>query len=220
METIYLFVKIIHIAAGSIALLAGLAAILLRKKVNYHRKAGKIYFWCMSVIFFSALLMASYHFNLFLLCIAVFTYHAAFTARRSLKLKQLHLGQRAATLDWLVEGLNSAANLGLILFGFTIAAQAPQMAIVAGVFGCIGLRNSYLCVKRLRGLVKSKNYWLTAHIAGMLASYIGAITAFTVNNNRWMGLPPLVAWLGPTLLLVPFIIYEVSRVTHKNTAAV
>ena len=86
-----------------------------------------------------------------------------------------------------------------------------QGGIIAVVFGIIGLRGSQSNLKRLRGQVTGKNYWLIAHIAGMLGSYIGAITAFVVNNNRWLGLPEIVVWLGPTVIIVPFIFYETAK---------
>ena len=71
-------------------------------------------------------------------------------------------------------------------------------------------------VRRLRGKIKEDNYWLIAHIRGMLASYIGAITAFTVNNNRWMHLPVIVAWLGPTIVLIPFILSQTSSLKKSK----
>lgn len=219
MHNIYLLIKILHIAAGTLALLSGLAAILLRKNVKKHRPAGKIYFWCMSLIFFSSLFMATYKFNFFLFFINIFTFHSALTAYRSLKLKNLHSGQKPNPGDWVIELLNLIANFSLVGFGiYLFSNNAVQGGIIASVFGCIGINNSLVNIKRLRGRVKGNNYWLLAHISGMLGSYIGAITAFTVNNNRWMGLPDVVAWLGPTLVLVPLMVYELSRFKKPKTA--
>ncbi len=50
----------------------------------------------------------------------------------------------------------------------------------------------------------------------MLGSYIGAITAFVVNNSRIIPAPPIVLWLGPAALIVPLIIFEVRK--HKKKA--
>lgn len=211
METFILVSKIIHISAGGLALLSGLGAILLRKKAPLHKPVGRVYFWCMSIIFVTSFIMASYRFNLFLFFINVFTFHAAITAFRSLKLKELHLGQKPLALDWVIEAINIAANLGLIAVGvYHIFKHSIEGGIIATVFGSGGLRNSYVNLKRLNGKLTYKNYWLMAHIGGMLGSYIGALTAFTVNNNRWMHLPEIVAWLGPTILLVPLLVREVN----------
>lgn len=208
--------KILHISAGSLALISGLISILFRRKIRYHRPFGKLYFLCMTIIFITALVMASVNFNLFLLFIGIFTYHSSLTALRSLKLKTLHLGQKPMKQDWIIEICNCLANAGLLSLGIYSAIEGRlQEGIVAIAFSVIGLRNSQQNIRRLKGRVTDNSYWLTAHIAGMLGSYIGAITAFTVNNNRWLGLPDAVAWLGPSLVLVPFIIYETSRISKK-----
>lgn len=205
-------IKIIHITAGCLALVSGLLAILLRKNVNKHRPMGKFYFWCMTTIFITSIPMAVYKFNLFLFFINIFTYHSTTTAYRSLKLKHLHEGQKPLTVDWLIEYTNILANLSLIIYGIYYSfAYEWQGGVIAFVFGSTGLNSSRLNLERLKGKIKHKNYWVIAHIGGMLGSYIGAITAFTVNNNRWIGMPDVVAWLGPTVILVPFILKQTSH---------
>lgn len=220
METIITVSRIIHIAAGTLALLCGLGAILSRKKIKRHRPFGLIYFWCMTVIFVTSFYLSIYRGNLFLLFIGIFTFHASYTALRSLKLKELHLGQKPLTRDWLIEIFNISANLGLIGIAlFYITHGNAQFGIISVVFGMIGLRGSFSNIKRLRGKIKMANYWLITHISGMLASYIGAVTAFTVNNSRWLRLPDVVLWLGPSVVLVPFIIYETNKFKNRKLSA-
>ena len=66
MEIVFKIVLCIHIVAGSIALLAGLAAILFRNKIKWHRPFGMVYFVSMNVIFVSATFMSIYTVNIFL----------------------------------------------------------------------------------------------------------------------------------------------------------
>jgi hypothetical protein len=210
-------IKIIHIIAGGIALLTGLGAILYRHKTKIHKRIGKIYFWCMSIIFVSAVFMSLVKINLFLLCIAFFSYYAALTAYRSLQLKKLHIGQKPEKLDWLIEfffGLMHFAFVGFALY--LLLNNNSSFGTISLVFGLIGLRSNYTTIKRLRGQITEKAYWLMAHVSGMIASYIATITAFTVNNNQWIGMPNIVAWLGPTILLVPFIFYEIGKLKNKT----
>ena len=212
METFIIILRIIHIAAGCIALLCGSGALLTRKKPARHRPFGLVYFWCMSVIFVTAVYLSVYRQNVFLFFIGIFTFHASFTALRALKLKELHLGQKPLLKDWLAELLNILANAGLLgVAGLSLYNGNVPFAIISTVFGCLGLRGSYINIKRLKGETTLQNYWLIAHISGMTASYIGAITAFTVNNNQWLHLPDVAAWLGPSLVLIPFVIYETGR---------
>jgi hypothetical protein len=217
METFILVSLIIHVTAGCLALLSGLAAILLRNNVKKHRPFGKIYFWCMTVIFVTAIYISVYRSNVFLFCVAFFTYYSCLTAYRSLKLKKLHTGQKASKTDWAIESLFGFMHMGMIVFGITLYAGGnSEFGIITLVFGTLGLRGNYLNIKRLRGNITYSNYWLLTHISGMLGSYIGAITAFLVNNNaRWIHMPQVAAWLGPAVILAPLIVYEVNRFKKK-----
>ena len=108
---------IIHIIAGCTALLAGLFAIIFRKNVYKHRPFGKIYFWCMTVIFITAIYISVYRANIFLFCVAFFTYYSCIIAYRSLKLKNIHKGQKGKTIDWIIEGVFGFMHIGFICFG-------------------------------------------------------------------------------------------------------
>jgi len=103
MQKVFLVILVIHIAAGTTALISGLLAIIFRNKVKVHKPIGRIYFWAMTVIFISAVYMSITHSNIFLFCVSFFTYYSCLTAYRSLRLKKLHLDQKPARLDWAIE---------------------------------------------------------------------------------------------------------------------
>ncbi|MGZ3861560.1 MAG: hypothetical protein ACXVPN_01255 [Bacteroidia bacterium] len=215
-----LFIKasvLVHVIAGGLALLCGLIAILFRKDTRSHRPFGRVYFWCMTVVFITAVYVSTYRGNLFLFCIACFSYYSCITAFRSLRLKFLHKGQKAKTIDWAIEWVFGIIHVGFTGLGVFLWVNGnKQFGIICLVFGLTGLRINYLSNRRLKGDVEYSNYWLLAHIGGMLGSYIAAITAFLVNNNLWMRMPGLVAWLSPTVILVPLLIYELQRVKKKG----
>lgn len=216
MEKSLLISLIIHISVGSLALLSGLAAIIFRNKVKTHKPLGKIYFWCMTVIFFTAVYLSSAKGNLFLFCVAFFTYYSCLTAYRALKLKKLHDGQKPSWFDWFIEAFFGIMHIGFVIFAMVLLKNGNiSFGIISLVFGLLGIRGNYLTIKRLRGKLEYRNYWLLAHIGGMCGSYIGAVTAFMVNNNRWIHAPDLLAWLGPAALLVPLIIFEVKKHQQK-----
>lgn len=217
MEKFILYSVFIHIIAGCLSLLAGLGAIIFRNRLKTHRPFGKVYFWCMSIIFVTALYVSVYKQNWFLLFIAIFTYYSAITGIRSLKLKKLHLGEKPKFYDWLIEVLNLLGNFSLLILGTILFVKENyQLGIICIVFSLIGLRGGFLNIQRLRGNITYSNYWLLTHIGGMLGSYIGAITAFMVNNNRWLHLPMVVVWLGPAIMLVPLAVYETRKYKKKG----
>ena len=211
---------LVHVIAGCVSLLAGLGAIIFRNKIKQHRPFGSVYFWSMTVVFVTSLYLSLYKENWFLLFISIFTYHGCFTALRSLKLKKLHLDQKAKWYDWATDFVNIIINLSLIILGLLIIKTQLQFTIICMVFGSIGIRGSYSNIKRYQGKIKEKNYWLMQHLGGMLGSYIGAFTAFLVfNNSRWIHAPEIVALLGPTIVLVPLIIYELNKRNSKKSIA-
>ncbi|WP_121615460.1 DUF2306 domain-containing protein [Virgibacillus halodenitrificans] len=65
----------------------------------------------------------------------------------------------------------------------------------------------------LAGKLRKRN-WLTKHIAGMVGSYIGIITAVLVVNGMDIPLinqiPPLLLWFVPTIIGTP-IIFMVNK---------
>ena len=65
-------------------------------------------------------------------------------------------------------------------------------------------------------------YWVIAHLVGMIGSYVVLWTAFFVDNahlfpglNR---LPTLTFWVVPTLIAVPFLVRSIARFVPKATA--
>jgi hypothetical protein len=66
------------------------------------------------------------------------------------------------------------------------------------------------------------DWWVIAHLSGMIASYVVLWTAFYVDNahlfpglNR---LPTLTFWLAPSLIAVPFLVRSIARFAPKSAA--
>ena len=74
-EKVLFIALILHIAAGTVALISGLVAMLATKGNRIHRLAGKVYFGGMTTIFVTALVMAIGRQLDFLLMVAFFSYY-------------------------------------------------------------------------------------------------------------------------------------------------
>lgn len=209
-----LFIKIslfIHVFAGSSAILTGLIAILLKGNTPRHKKAGIIYFWCMTVIFVTGTYLSVFRNNIFLLCISVFSYYACLSAYRILKHKSF---KGASKADWLIEGTGLISFLGLITLGILalINNEDKFIALIPFTFGLIGLRGVQQKVKLYLKGPQEKLFWLKFHIGNMIGSYIAAITAFLVNQSEHIPVHQTILWLGPTVLFVPVIMFEIKKV--------
>ena len=61
--------------------------------------------------------------------------------------------------------------------------------------------------------------WISAHIIGMIGSYVVLWTAFYVDNAHLFPLlqqlPTLTFWVVPTLVALPFLVVSLSRFTPR-----
>lgn len=212
MEKVFTVTIIIHVLAGIGALIFGALAIILKKNTPKHKPVGRIYFYCMSTIFVTGVFLSVCKGLLFLFFIAIFTYYSTIIAYRALRLKNLHNGQKPAKIDWIVEAIAGTTFVGLIIFAIVYYIQNTDInALIPFVFGTMGLLGVIKNTKSLLHGPKETMYWLKKHIGNMLGSYIGAITAFVVNQGEHIPLPPIALWLGPAAILVPVIIVELRK---------
>lgn len=216
METVIKYSLIIHVIAGFTALILGAAAIFLKKKIAKHKPVGRYYFYAMSIIFITGVFLSVMHEKLFLFFISFFTYYSTIVAYRAIVLKN----NPAALLDKVVDIIAGLTNASLLCFGiYVMIINQNSTAMIPIVFGLIGLAGVYTNIKRYYRPAIRPTEWLERHIGNMLGSYIGAITAFTVNQAWKYGIPNIIAWLGPTIILVPVIIIEIRKVKGKKEKA-
>ena len=216
MEKVFTVTIIIHVLAGIGALISGALAIILKTNTPKHKPVGRFYFWCMTIIFVTGVFLSVFKGLLFLFFIAIFTYYATLIAYRALKLKNLHNGQKPAKVDWFIEGVAAITFIGLIIFSvYHYIAYRSSEAVIPLAFGALGLLGVYRNVMRFVKGPKETLYWLKIHIGNMCGSYIGAITAFVVNQSAHIPVSPVILWLGPTVILVPVIMAETKKLKTK-----
>jgi uncharacterized membrane protein len=203
-EKVLSIALILHIAAGTIALISGLVAMLATKGNRIHRLAGKVYFSGMTTIFVTALVMAIGRQLDFLLMVAFFSYYMTVRGYRILSLKKINQGQRFASLDWIIALVAGVFIMGLLGWGGWSFLQGNNMGLVALTFGLIGASFLVSDVRAFFNPPKEKMHWWYGHISSMGGSYISAVTAFVVvniqlTNYQWI-LWVLPAFIGGALI--------------------
>ncbi len=200
----------LHIGAGFIAFFVAPVALASRKGGTTHRKWGKIYFWAMTGSVLSSLLVAAYRPNVFLFLIGIFSFYLAFTGYRALRRKRPLDGQGATTLDWAVASLTLAASLYMIAQGsINLSTFGLRLNPVLILFGCLGVLAAGNDLYKFVRPSSNNNAWYFDHMSGMVASYIAAVSAFSVVNFTF--LPPLVRWLWPTVIGGTLLTYFITR---------
>lgn len=198
-----------HILAGSITLIAGPVAIFYNfKNPRNHRIAGKVFFYAMLWVCFSAIMgylrRPDWIFYQFLLGISVIVLAGVIRGIRSM---QMMKGSTVKPLDWVL-------TISLGIFGLWMLWRAATLAngeniafpILFGIFGLGATADTVKFLKNyLRAASVHKLDWYRFHVSDMLGAFTASTTAFTVNAAHF--LPWYLQWFGPTLLILPLQFY-------------
>lgn len=210
---------IVHAITGGIALITGLISIVTIKGSPFHKKSGKVYFWSMTGVFITGIIIAGYQFNRFLFLIAFLSYYSVFSGVRALKLKQLHKRQKAQWHDWTAGIINAVANLffvGLGVYYLTRNGITSRGGLLSLGFGLGGLVISYNNLLPFVKRPKKSYHWYLAHIGNMMGGYIATLTAFfSVMISRYEFMNPFLGFALPSLVGVPLLIYWNNRIEKK-----
>ena len=201
MESLFKVLLVIHIGSGSIALLSGTWVLLRPKGDKTHRRNGKLFHLAMVVNGISALTMSVLHPNYLLFVIGIFSLYLAESGRRMVAREN----QSGTIATKIITGIMMLTAFIFIGDGMYKWVSGNNFGIVLTVFGSIALFLVRQDIRIFRLSNPEYHQRLNAHIGKMTGSFISASTAFLVVNNTL--LPGVIAWLLPTILLVPVIIY-------------
>lgn len=208
----------VHIAAGCGSFLLAPIALATAKGGKQHKRWGMVYLWSMGIVAATAFPMALYRPVLFLAMVAVFSFYAAFSGYRVLRLKDLVRGGRAQPVDWFAGGVTFCSSACLALFGWLRPAWVQHMGVVAITFGLLGMWLASVQMVRFVRKPKEKMFWWYTHLGNFIGSYIAAWTAFSVVTLPVI-LPHLgmALWLWPTAVGLPAIAMTTAYYRRKFT---
>lgn len=227
-ETIFEISLPIHILAGVGALFFAPVAMIVQKGGKAHRFWGWVYYWCMAVVFITTLTMGLHRPSVFLTAVGVLSFYSAFSAQRVLRMKRPDV-QPPRWYDWIAA--IATILVGVLLVGRgALALLTPDdplgsFAILSLVFGTLLILNARSDVQRFRNPPSYKQFWWIHHMNLMIGSYIGAVTAFTVQTvSRWMLMVDVLApwvwltWILPTAIGMPLAALWTSHYRRKFAA--
>jgi uncharacterized membrane protein YdcZ (DUF606 family) len=209
----------LHVAGGLVALLIAPLAMGARKGGEWHRRWGTIYYRTMLWVLASAIILSfTRNFVVFLIGVTVLTAYSAFTGVRCLYQKNAPAGNpRGRWPDWLATA--GAGAFAVFLTGYGLLAPHVEftMAILCVIFGNLILRLVIQDVWRFCRPSADPKWWWYYHLDRMIGSYIGALTAFLVNQvaPHVPGGFQMFVWIGPALVFTPVIILWKSYYRRK-----
>ncbi len=218
MNGIFKAALIIHIVFGSVALFVAPAAMMTGKGGLWHRRWGKIFFWAITGVAATAVVLSLIRSGLFFLLVALFSFYLAFTGYRALYRKTPQ--QRASRADWIAVAAMLGGSVTLLAYGAYLMLTS-SFGMVALVFGALGLLFAIRDIGEFRHHPTEKMAWWYSHMTRMIAAYIATVTAFSVVNFKF--LPPVPRWLWPTVVGTAGIIvwrrYYRRKFSRRATAA-
>ena len=180
---------LVHIVAGSLALVIAPLAMIARKGGTWHRRWGTVFVLAMATVSVTAFGLGSYFGDLFLVAVGVLSGFLVFGAWRAARAHD-----RVAPVDVVAAAAVVVAGCALLLLA---VLQHSEFAVVLTMFGAIcvvlGGRDLYR-----QSRPAPRKAWMYRHLTLMLAAYIAAVTAFSTVNLHML---PLVArWVWPTVI--------------------
>lgn len=203
---IFKILLITHVLCGTVSLIAGTINVLLKKGNKTHLIIGKVFYYSLLIGALVSLPMAYLHPNYFLFIVGVFTIYMLMSGKRFLRIKSIF---DVKLQDKILAFIMLFFGLGFIGFGGFKIYDENLFGIVFLAFGFVSLRFVYIDFKLFKAQSKFKNYGLVTHIQRMTGAYIASVTAFLVQNIKFM--PSFVIWLLPSFLIVPFIFIWVKK---------
>lgn len=197
---------LLHICAGTIALLSGVIAMLTRKGSRPHRRAGLVYVVGMLVVGITALIMSTMRPNPFLFAVAIFSAAMALSGWLPARGDNQYLSKIIGTVSFIAAALLCGVGLWWIVTG-------DFFGIVALVFGVISAGYGWQDVRRTHE--RSRQQRIIAHVSSMGGAFIATVSAVSAVNLDM--LPPLVRWLWPTVIGAPLIVWGIRSYLNQHT---
>ena len=201
-----LILLVIHITAGSIALLTAFVALVTAKGGVIHVRAGRVYAIGMSVIFLTAVPLAALGADVFLLLIAFFSFYLVFAGWRFAR----NRSRRAQPVDWIAVTIMGLTGLGMwayaVVLGLSSSGQWVSMLVFGSIAVALSVADGLFCIQGRSANRRPAAYRrIQRHLTNMMAGTIATVTAVMVVN---VSLNPVwLPWLLPTIVITPLIVW-------------
>ena len=206
---LYNILLIIHIIAGSVALLGAVIAIytkIVNGSHQWHIYGGLSFFYGMLFVFLTTIPMTILKPNLFLFLIGIFSFYFAFMGWRM----AVNRVGKAGIPEYTAMIIMSITSVVMIVWGGSLLWNDNGNGVTLIIFGALGAMFSISSMRQYQsGPIKGKER-IGSHLGNMLGATIAAVTAVLVVNVDTD--PVWLAWIAPTVIITPLIFWMTNRV--------
>ena len=209
-----MFVLIVHIIAGSTALITATGSFMTKKGRDWHARVGKIYSLAMMVVALSSFILVILGSPFFLLMIGIFSgYIVAVGWRRAVNRKG-----EVTRIDRILIAIGIIGAFGLFVTSIVIFSGSDLITTngEGTIFGIVPLIFAGICGGLVwiqssvdeKGLAPRGKLRVTQHVIFMGSGTIATVTAFlltAVSNSVFL-------WIIPTVVGTAGIIFWTRKV--------
>ena len=196
---------VLHITAGSVAVAGMIVAMACQKGGLWHRRGGNAYALGMAITLVLATIVSIMTRNVFLLLVGSFSSYFVYTGWRLAKARN---GVRSI-LDQYVTWSMLFVSALMVVYGIFQIVTGITMGITLLIFGILAALPAWEDFK-LGGQWPKGKERVKLHLERMGGASIATLTAVFVVNVQTN--PDFIAWLLPSIVIVPFIIYWSRRI--------
>lgn len=195
---------VVHVVAGTIAIILGIIAIYKNRNVPLHRKVGTYFKYLLVIVvgtgFLGFLFFRQEPFFLMLTLIAGYVGYAGF---RNIQLKE----NRAGNLDLVISLISLSITIwyGSYVINHRLVANP---VLVYSTLGALVFVISYDLLKCFFLHERLKKWWLYEHIYKVISAFSAMLSAFAGNVLR--DYHPY-SQIGPSLICTLLIIYFIAK---------
>jgi hypothetical protein len=166
---------IVHIIAGSLALLMGIIALVVNKGQRAHKKAGKVFLLLLIIVILTGLLgVFVFGRNTFLLVITVLSGYLGYSGYRTLQTRS----NKPVLIDICI-ALLSLLSVFYFLYYFKSIGMIWSPVIIYSTVGYLVFIIMYDFLRYFIQAATYSNLWLYEHILKMVSAFSGLLSAFT-----------------------------------------
>lgn len=200
---------LIHVIAGTLALLVGTYVLIAPKSGSTHIRWGRYYLYLLSVVVITGFLgWLFFRSNPLLFLLTLIAGYSGFAGWRAVRLRK----KRSRPIDfWVAVATFTLSAVFLASLHLMKAQWNPS--VVYATFGSLGFVTIYDIAKHLLWHAALKEWWVYEHIYKMISTFSALLSAFAVNVLP--AYQPL-SQLLPTILCLLLVVMMIWRQIPKQ----
>ncbi len=195
---------IVHVVAGSIAIILGIIAILKNRNIAIHRKVGTYFKYLLVIVVGTGLIgFLFFRQEPFFLMLTLIAGYVGYAGFRNIQLKE----NNAGVVDLIIAG----ASLGVAIWYGSYILHHRLVSNPVAVYSTLGALVFVIAYDLLKYFFlheRLKKWWLYEHIYKVISAFSAMVSAFVGNVFR--DYHPY-SQIGPSLICTFMIIYFIVQ---------